>query len=135
LARTVTQVDGGGAFEVEFEIGFVGGDQGAADGDDVAASEIVRFERAGRHGDAGAFGLDAGVDNGLRFDAAELHADEVGEAHFGAGGERPDPDVDEREEDRENDQEENSDDENNADENGAGSKQWVHDGWFLGYFF
>jgi hypothetical protein len=102
------QIDGASTVEVEFDAGFVRGDEGEHDGIDIAAGQVVRFEFVGVEGKSGFDRRDAAVDDHAHRHTAQAHADEPGEGDRGIGDFGPQPDAEEIEKNDEEDKTDNN---------------------------
>ena len=87
------EVDGAGAVEVERDAGFVRGDEGEDDLVHVAAGEVVRLERIGRHIEAGFHRGDAAIDDEAHRHAAQAHGDHFYEADRGVRDPGAEPNI------------------------------------------
>ena len=115
------QVDGGGPFEGERDIGAFGGDQSVDHPIHVAAGQIVGLQLGHGRIQTGLFRLDQGIDDLGGGDPAQSHADEVEDAHLGPGGQGGDP-----QSHRDEAQQDEKDDEDDGDGGDQGSGQIGH---------
>lgn len=104
------KIDGAGAVEGEGDAGFLGGDEGEDDIDDVTTGEVVGFELIGAVIEAGLGGGDAAVHNDAGMDFSEAHQDEIGEADGSSGGAGLNPEAEKIDHDETNDEEKDDSD-------------------------
>ena len=87
------QINGAATVEIQFDPGFVRGDEGANHLVHIATRKKVRFQLGGGHFNPCADGGDAGVDDERIRDSPKAHGDESGNSDRSSGGESPEPEA------------------------------------------
>ena len=104
------EVDGAGAVEIQRDARLVRGDQREDHLVDIAAGEVMRFERVGRHEQPGFHRRDAAIDDQPGRHAAQAHKDEREKAHRRVSRHGPDVDADEIEDQQRGDEDDDHED-------------------------